>query len=154
FGNVPCPCGAGPFEIEAYSPGISATLVRNPHYWGPKPYLNSIRFVLPPSDPTLVIPDVQTGQFDAALQSAAQVVRTAKADKLVALTERVNLGQTIVFNSFSGPAANPLVRQAVTDAINPVFINNRVYAGAETISPCIAGRGSTFKVTGTCQKYN
>jgi peptide/nickel transport system substrate-binding protein len=45
FGQAPV--GAGPFEVSAFVPSESLTVVRNPHYWdSPQPYLNSITYKL------------------------------------------------------------------------------------------------------------
>ena len=54
------PIGAGPFKVDSYRPKESINLVRNDNYWGGKPYLDSLSFVvlagarrtMTPSSPT------------------------------------------------------------------------------------------------------
>jgi peptide/nickel transport system substrate-binding protein len=39
------PIGSGPFMLKSWTPGVEATIVRNPHYWRQgRPYLDSITF--------------------------------------------------------------------------------------------------------------
>ena len=60
YRNTPPLVGSGPFLIQEWKPGSYLKLTRNPKYWGPKPAVDEIVFVVYQNAETLVS-DLQTG---------------------------------------------------------------------------------------------
>jgi peptide/nickel transport system substrate-binding protein len=144
FGSVPSPAGAGPFVIQSYEPGVSLVVTRNPHYYGTKPYLNEVKFVASPSDPTVAMEDVSSGQFDAAYILDPPAVAAARAAHLQVVDIQNWSGTSLALNCASGPTANVLVRRAIAAAVNPSVINQRVYQGDLNADTALVGPGSAY----------
>lgn len=49
------PIGSGPYQIVSWQKGSTITLQRNPYWWGPKPYLDTVKLVNVPNDNTRVL---------------------------------------------------------------------------------------------------
>ncbi len=49
------PIGSGPYQFVSWQKGSTITLKRNPYWWGPKPYLDTVKLVDVPSDNTRVL---------------------------------------------------------------------------------------------------
>ncbi len=49
------PIGSGPYEFVSWQKGSTITLQRNPSWWGPKPYLDTVKIVNVPNDNTRVL---------------------------------------------------------------------------------------------------
>lgn len=71
------PVGTGPFMWSSSSPGVSITVVRNPHYWEKgRPYLNSIVFHVVPQD---------TARATAVVGGQATLAEDPPLDELASL---------------------------------------------------------------------
>jgi peptide/nickel transport system substrate-binding protein len=123
---------------------VSLVVTRNPSYYGAKPYLDGVKFVASPSDPTVTMEDVKTGQFDAAYILYPPAVAAAKAAQLQVTDLQNWSGTSLAMNAASGPTANPLVRRAIAAAIDPTLINQRVYQGALNADTALVGPGSAY----------
>ncbi len=56
------PVGAGPFLLQSWDQGVSMTLTRNPAYWDqPRPYLDTLKFVIIPETNSRIATVVQGG---------------------------------------------------------------------------------------------
>ena len=56
------PVGAGPFLLQTWDQGVSMTLTRNPAYWDqPRPYLDTLKFVIIPETNSRIATVVQGG---------------------------------------------------------------------------------------------
>src|SRR5579871_5088907 len=49
------PIGSGPFAYVSWQKGSTITLQRNPYWWGPKPYLDTVKLENVPNDNTRVL---------------------------------------------------------------------------------------------------
>jgi peptide/nickel transport system substrate-binding protein len=58
----------GPWKIESWNRGTSATLVPNENYWGEKPHLDKVTFMFLP-DTTAAFQALKSGQVDALYPS-------------------------------------------------------------------------------------
>ncbi|MBL4628076.1 MAG: ABC transporter substrate-binding protein [Roseicyclus sp.] len=118
-GNATNPIGAGPFQFENWAQGDSVTLIRNDAYWGEAPALTeaTFRFI---SDPTAAFAAMMAGDVDAfpvfpAPENLAQFEADPRFNVIVGSTE----GETILaMNNGAEPLSNPLVREAISHAIN------------------------------------
>lgn len=119
------PVGSGPFMLEAWQPEESITLVPNPLYNGHRPWAENdapptltieMRFV---NDQSTRANALLAGDADMAyLASGAQVQRFEGLDGYTVLDSP---GRSLVyagFNTGGGVMADPIVRQAVAQAIN------------------------------------
>ena len=83
FQSAPPVVGTGPFQLVDWQRGTSARFVRNPDYWGERPYLDEVQFRFFP-DRTALAAALERGEIDYArgiapgdvdrLESAADIV--------------------------------------------------------------------------------
>jgi peptide/nickel transport system substrate-binding protein/oligopeptide transport system substrate-binding protein len=120
------PLGSGPFEMASYTPGQSIVLKRNPHYWNKSlPYVTGVNEALGVS-PTVQLLEVQKGQIDlmgdplpnssylSVVGNKALASQTLHRDSLDTYF--------LTMNVHVKPFNNPLVREAVSYAINRQFL--------------------------------
>lgn len=114
------PIGTGPFQWDGMVPQTSVTLTRFADYWDPPtgPAIDSVTF--------LAIPDANA-KIQALLSNQVDLVDTVPSSQVATLQGsdgiRVELFESAWTDYFamqtqSGPFADPLVRRAVTMAIN------------------------------------
>lgn len=127
----------GPFVLQSWIRGAagSITLVRNPHYWGKRTFLNRIIFQGVESAATQRL-EVQRGTIDVAQSIDADGVRALKGNPTVRIIhgnslDLIYMGMTLN-PTISKPMSNPLVRQAVRHAINYSGIINGLLNGLGT----------------------
>ena len=117
--NATNPVGTGPFRFAQWVQGDRIELVRNDAYWGAAPALEAatFRFI---SDPNAAFAAMMAGDVDAfpvfpAPETLAQFEADPRFSVIVGSTE----GETILaMNNANEPLSNPLVRQAISHAIN------------------------------------
>ncbi len=61
------PVGTGPFKFDKWVRGEYVRIVRNDQYWGQKPYLDAVKFLVVPSDATRLVL-LETGQVHAIMR--------------------------------------------------------------------------------------
>lgn len=108
------PIGTGPFKVTAFTPGQSATSVRNADYWDhPKPYLDALNL-------TSILDD--TARFNAVLGGQAQYCTPAtfplaKANqhsgKVQVLVSKSGPSQVIYMRLDQAPFSDNRVREAL-----------------------------------------
>ncbi len=49
------PVGSGPFYVTSYKPDSEIDLARNPHFYGTKPHISKVRYLIVPNDNTRVL---------------------------------------------------------------------------------------------------
>lgn len=117
--NATNPIGTGAFAFEDWAQGDSVTLVRNDNYWGDAAALTDVtfRFI---SDPNAALAAMMAGDVDAfpvfpAPENLMQFEADPRFNVIVGSTE----GETILaMNNGSEALSNPLVREAISHAIN------------------------------------
>ncbi|WP_406675129.1 ABC transporter substrate-binding protein [Nonomuraea sp. N2-4H] len=111
------PVGAGPFILTGYVPGSQATLVKNPDFWNAD-QIHIANFVLKPApDPSVAVAGLQSGQYDVADLTAAQVAGV-KAAGFPVLTTDVLPVRVLDVNNTVKPFDNPKVVEAISTAID------------------------------------
>jgi peptide/nickel transport system substrate-binding protein len=134
--------GTGPFMLKTWVPNDHMTLVKNPNYWqSGKPYLDSVVFKFIPDSQTRVV-DLETG--------AVNVLNSVPFDRIQELQKnsKVNVmfadgfvRDTLGFNDTKPPYNNPLVRQALSMAIDRATIVKTIMFGfaTPTSDPIVPG---------------
>jgi peptide/nickel transport system substrate-binding protein len=134
--------GTGPFEVKSFQQGSKLVLVRNNTYWGAKPYLDSIVFQ-PMADPGARVAAVVSGEVDVAMEIPPDSLSTINSSGNAISYE---LGKpatfTIMPNMREAPFNNPLVRQAVSLAINRQAIVTDLMKGAAYVGTQLYGKGN------------
>jgi peptide/nickel transport system substrate-binding protein len=154
FAANPVGAGAGPFMLKTYRAGEVIEVERNPNYWGGDVNLDGIRFVLL-SGPAANFEALKADQLQATFVRDPVVVRDAKEEGFGALDMPAIGGNLLILNSgvvitctggrpeptctgkpdgekvpSKSATANLKVRQAISHAVDPEVINDRVYDGA------------------------
>lgn len=123
----------GPYSIESYVPGQSATLVANPNYWAGKPPLKKIVIRVVP-DPgnrqqllergvVQLVPDLPRVQLAKLAGNKKVKIENVRSTRMLYL----------VTNNKSKPFDNRLVRQAMAWAVPYADIVKQAYKGTATV---------------------
>ncbi len=112
------PIGTGPFIFEKYDPDILLSYTRNDDYWGGKPYLDGVQFVMQASATSALL-SFKAGEAHILGQINGNDVAGLKAAGAVI---SVSAGPVICLFPDSAnpdsPLSNLKVRQAISYAIN------------------------------------
>jgi oligopeptide transport system substrate-binding protein len=130
----------GPFRVTEMVPNVHLTVVPNPHYWGAKPKLTTITFVVV-NDGAVALAKYKNGELDEIGVQPAQAAAVAGDVHL-----NVDLVKTpalsvfwIVFRLDQAPLNNLKVRQAIAAAIDRDAFIAQIFQGqglpAETFIP-------------------
>ena len=123
------PVGTGPFVFESWTPGDEIVLNRNDDYWGDAPALDSITFRVVPEGSTRLA-DLETGAIHISDPlSPSDVSRVEGTDGMSVNSQPSVSLSYIGFNAQKEPFDNPLVRQAISKAIDKDTIINGIYDG-------------------------
>ncbi len=113
--------GSGPYILTTWTPNQQMVLVRNSHYWGPRPAFAKIIF-RETKDPATQKLLVQSGDADVALQLGFDQTRGLQGSPGVVVDRSGTLDYlyaAMTTNpSVSKPLSNPKVQQAVRAAID------------------------------------
>jgi peptide/nickel transport system substrate-binding protein len=144
--NTPGP-SAGPFVISNVDRGAQRiTLTRNPKWWGARPLLDSITYLV--LDDAARIPALQNNAIDATgLGSIDDMVRARRTKGVDIRTAPSATWSHLTFNGATGSIlADPALRHAVAMGIdrqtivtvlqhglveNPVPLNNHIYVAGQ-----------------------
>jgi peptide/nickel transport system substrate-binding protein len=152
--------GTGPFMINDYVIGSSATFVKNPNYWGhderyPKnqlPYADSVKYLVIPDNATAMAA-MRTGKIDSVdglqRQQVQQMQKTNPEIKLI--TGPNNTGSSIDPRNDVKPFTDIRVRQAMQLAINLKDLATGFYAGMSSPNPLSLASNS---ITGWSWPYD
>ncbi|SDK30304.1 glutathione ABC transporter substrate-binding protein [Alkalibacterium thalassium] len=123
------PVGTGPFVFESWTPGDEIVLNRNDDYWGDAPALDSITFRVVPEGSTRLA-DLETGAIHISDPlSPSDVSRVEGTDGMSVISQPSVSLSYIGFNAQKEPFDDPLVRQAISKAIDKDTIINGIYDG-------------------------
>ena len=112
------PIGSGPFQFTSWQKGSTITLSRNPYWWGPKPYLDTVKLVNVPNDNTRVL-QLQGKQADIIENPPANLLPQLKAnpDLVVNLFPSTRMDFLTMDEHFA-PFRDVKVRQAINYGID------------------------------------
>ncbi len=124
------PIGAGPFELDTYSPGEELVLSSRADYWDGAPYLDALRFVFLGADDAK-LQSLDSGEVDAAFLRSPQSVVKAREDGYSGMMYVLGMGSQIAINMREGrPGADERVRQAINLAFDNEAYLERTADGA------------------------
>jgi len=136
--------GTGPFILNDFVSAGSATLVKNPDYWGyderyPQnqlPYIDTLRILIIP-DPATALAGLRTGKIDfldsVSLQNAQQVHKTNP--QILQIPVPVAQAITVDPRNDKAPYTDIKVREAMQMAIDLPTIAQTYYGGIADPSP-------------------
>jgi len=137
--------GTGPFILSDFVSGASATLSKNPNYWGyderyPKnqlPYIDTIKMLIIPDSAT-AIAAFRTGKIDVldslTIQQAQQIEKTQP--DVLQVTIPAASAETIDPRNDVVPFKDIRVREAMQMAIDLPTLAKTYYAGTCSPDPC------------------
>lgn len=141
------PLGSGPYEFVSYTPGQSIILKKNPYYWNKTyPYTNGVVEKLGVS-PQVQLLELEKGQLDLMGDTLPNsdylsVVNNATLKKTTVTTEGLDT-YFLTLNTQLKPFNNPLVREAVSYAINRKsllkYVNGQGTVATGFIPPGVKG---------------
>lgn len=116
--------GSGPFQLTNWQDQVVISLARNPHYWdAPRPYLDGINFrIVPDAQARMAL--LRQGTVDAIWLADPQLGEQAESEGFLMGANAETRALTMLIDSTTGPMANPLVRQAVSKALDRDQIAN------------------------------
>ena len=120
------PLGSGPFEMVSYTPGQSIILKANPNYWDKSlPYVTGVNEKLGVS-PEVQLLELEKGQIDLMgdpLPNSDYLTVVGNKSLASQIHQRQSLDTYyLTLNTKVKPFNNPLVREAVSYAINRSFL--------------------------------
>jgi peptide/nickel transport system substrate-binding protein len=138
------PIGAGPFELETYSPAEELVLKARKDYWGGAPHLEELRFVWLGADDAK-LESMDAGEVDAAFVRNPIAVEKAREDGYGGYMYVVGAGAQFTINAREGrPGADVRVRQAIAHAFNNEAYLERAARGAGIPSKSIFAESSPW----------
>ena len=112
------PVGSGPFAFAGWIPGNQIDLQANPDYWGAKPRLAGLSFQVIPLDQDRFAA-LQSGAVQVVADLPNEFALAAAADPHLVVSWRPAIGTGYLgINRAHLPLDNPLVRQAISHAID------------------------------------
>ena len=137
--------GTGPFILNNFIPGKSATLVRNPDYWGhderyPQnqlPYIDNLKFLIIP-DENEALEALHSGKIDVLERITFQQAQIMKIrnPEIIQLTVPASNAETIDPRNDMRPFNDIRVRKAMQMAIDLPMIAKSYYGGTVDPFPC------------------
>ncbi len=129
------PITTGPYQVGEYKPDVSLTLVAFDEYWGGRPPLEEIRFVEVPEVASRVN-GLLSGEYDFACDLPPDQIATVQAAPGFEVQGSTILNHRVsVFNTQNEILANPLVRRAMTHAIDRQAIVDALWGGQTVVPP-------------------
>ena len=137
--------GTGPFILQDFVSGSSATLAKNPNYWGyderhPQnriPYIDTLRVLIIANDAT-VLAGLRTGKIDAmdgiTYQSAQSIQKTNP--EILQVLVPSSSSRSIDPRNDVKPFNDLRVRKALQMAIDLPTIAKTIYSGTTESYPC------------------
>lgn len=127
------PIGTGPFRFAEYIEGSEVRLEKFADYYIPGvPYLDSVVFKII-SDPNARFAALQAGDLDLTGVTPEQYLQLAAITDLKGGEGFATAEITLAMNNSREPFANPLVRQAITHAINKEVIAEGAMFGLASV---------------------
>jgi peptide/nickel transport system substrate-binding protein len=127
------PVTTGPYKVAEFRPDVSLTLVAHDDYWGGRPPLAQIRFVEVPEVASR-INGLLSGEYDFACDLPPDQIGTVEANKAFRVDGAPIWNHRVsVFNTQNPVLANPLVRRAMTHAIDRKAIVEALWGGRTVI---------------------
>ncbi len=123
------PIGTGPYKVRDFRPDQSLVLEAHDEYWGGRPPLKSIRFVEVPETASRVN-GLRSGEYDFACDiSPDQIAEVERDGRHEVLGGLIGNHRLAVFDKTHPQLADPLIRRAMTHAIDRQAIVDALWGG-------------------------
>lgn len=123
------PIGSGPYQVSEFRPDVSLTFEAHDAYWGGLPPARRIRFVEMP-EPSSRINALFSGEVDFATDIPPdQISMVDRNPRFETVASSINNIRVLVFDKGHPALANPLVRRALTHAIDHQVIVQSLWSG-------------------------
>jgi len=123
------PVGTGPYRIARFRPNQDLLLEAHDAHWNGRPPLKSIRFVEVP-DVSARVNGLRAGDYDFACDMPPDQIEGIERDpKLQVLGGRIANHRLTIFDKNHPVLANPLVRRAMSHAVDRQAIVDSLWAG-------------------------
>lgn len=147
------PIGTGPFKFKQYSSGAFIRYEPHSDYWRGKSELKQLVFDITPRD-TARLTKLLAGECDVIAYPIAHEKIKQHPNLILESVISFNVGY-FGFNTRKPPFNNPLVRKALSYAINKQAILEAVYTGqAEIANGIIPNSSWAYDATITSQDYS
>ncbi|MDR7303836.1 ABC transporter substrate-binding protein [Haloactinomyces albus] len=131
------PVGAGPFVFDHHAPGEEIVLRSREDHWDGAAHLDQLRVIFLDSAETR-LDSLRQGGIQAGFFRDPPAIEQAVGDGYAGFMNLVSLGNVAVINAAPGrPGADPRIRKAMHQAIDPQVIHERAYAGADLGSKAV-----------------
>lgn len=141
-------CGTGPYMLKEYTPDVSVTMEANPNYRGGVPAIKELKFFLI-ADENTALTAFQAGELDIATFSNTSNWETLKSNPNFKTDELTTNHVTyMIMNTEKAPFDNPLVREAISYAVNrddiiAMAMNGMATPTYELVTPMMVGYPET-----------
>jgi peptide/nickel transport system substrate-binding protein len=123
------PVGTGPYRVVEFRPDVSLTLEAFDDYWGGRPPIRQLRFVVVPEIASR-INGLVSGQYDFACDLPPdQIAEVEKHARYEVSGGLINNHRLICFERNNPEMRDPRVRRALTHAIDRQLIVDSLWAG-------------------------
>ena len=127
--------GTGPYMFDRVE-GDTYTFIRNPYYWGEAPEVDEFKVKVIPDNAAKILA-LRNGEIDAILGSSrlsAEGYTEISQDAAFghAMDDSTNQTRYLGMNLNKAPFNDPLVREAVSYAVNQQELETSVFDGLET----------------------
>lgn len=136
--NPKDPDGTGPFMYKSFTPGVSSTFVRNPHYWGHGPYFDEI-ITTNFADETSQVNALQAGQVDSINYLSAASIATLQSAGMNVNVSKTGGWGPFVMRTDRKPFDDVRVRQAFRLIVDRKQMLDQVFNGRGTIGNDVFG---------------
>lgn len=146
----------GPFKVTEVVKNDHIRVERNPYYWGPKPTLTRIDFMIV-NDGAVALTKYRNGDLDEISVQPAQAAEVTGDSTLNReLVKTANLTVFwIVFRTNSPPLDNARLRQAIAQALDRDAFVSQVFAGEAAPATTFIPRGMHgYTPSLTTQKFD
>lgn len=128
------PIGTGPFQFVSYQKDAMIRYSAHPSYWAGKTPLDRLIFAITP-DSSVSYQKVQSGECHLMPYPNPADITSMRSNPDINLMEKegLNVGY-LAFNTQMAPFDNPVVRKALSMAIDRSAIIDAVFQGAGTIA--------------------
>jgi peptide/nickel transport system substrate-binding protein len=127
------PIGTGPYRIAELRPDVSLTLEAHDEYWGGRPPVRRIRLVEVP-EVSGRVNGLFSGEFDFACDIPPDMVAVVERNpRFEVLGSPINNIRIMGLDKTNPVLANPLVRRAITHAVDRRMIVDALWAGRTAV---------------------
>ncbi|WP_274425561.1 ABC transporter substrate-binding protein [Chelativorans sp. YIM 93263] len=123
------PVGTGPYKVKEFKPDNVLVLEAHDEYWGGKPPIQELRFVVVPEIASRVN-GLLSGEYDFITDVPPDQIKTVDdQDKYEVVGGPITNHRLLVFDKNNGPMQDPRIRQAMTHAIDREAIVEALWGG-------------------------